>query len=280
MSPPQFRLWDIATGEQVAGQQYVTEARTARRVAHLIGDAVFTRITGEKGFFDSPRRVRRRERLRRRSAASASRIMDMDGANVKYLTRGDKLVVTPRFSPSAQQIAYMSFGEADPKVSLLNLETGQRRGGRQLSRHDLLAALFAGRPEHRDVAVGGRHVQSLHDGSAHPHDDAPDRYRRHRHVAVLFARRLADRLRIRSRRRAADLCDERERRRAPNASRSAKDAIRRRSGRRAATLIAFTRQKDGQFRHRRDEARRLAANACSPTATTTKARPSRPTACS
>ena len=49
----EFRLWDVATGQQVAGQQYVTDANNSRRVAHIISDAVFTRITGEKGFFDS-----------------------------------------------------------------------------------------------------------------------------------------------------------------------------------------------------------------------------------
>jgi TolB protein len=121
----QFRLWDVATGEQVAGEQYTSEASNARRVAHMISDSVFSRVTGEKGFFDS--RVvfvdesgpkdKRRKRLA---------VMDMDGANVKYLGGGDTLVVTPRFSPSAQQVAYMSFGSADPKVTLLNLETGQR----------------------------------------------------------------------------------------------------------------------------------------------------------
>ncbi len=121
----EFRLWDIASGTQVAGQQYTTEASNARRVAHIVSDAIFTRITGEKGFFDS--RVvfvdesgpadRRRKRLA---------IMDQDGGNVKYLTRGDDLVVTPRFSPTAQQIAYMAFGESDPKVYVLDVETGQR----------------------------------------------------------------------------------------------------------------------------------------------------------
>ncbi len=120
-----FRLWDVGTGQQVAGQQYTTEASNGRRVAHIVSDAIFTRITGEKGFFDS--RVvfvdesgpaeQRRKRLA---------IMDQDGGNVKYLTRGDNLVVTPRFSPNAQEIAYMSFGDADPKVLLLNVETGQR----------------------------------------------------------------------------------------------------------------------------------------------------------
>ncbi|HZC98491.1 MAG TPA: Tol-Pal system protein TolB, partial [Bradyrhizobium sp.] len=42
----QFRLWDTATGEQVAGQQYSTDAANARRVAHMIADAVFSRVTG------------------------------------------------------------------------------------------------------------------------------------------------------------------------------------------------------------------------------------------
>jgi TolB protein len=121
----QFRLWDVLSGEQVAGQQYSTEATNSRRVAHLIADAVFSRVTGETGFFDSRvvfvdetgPKANRRKRLA---------LMDTDGANIKYLTQGEKLVVTPRFSPSQQEIAYMSFAEGDPRVTLLDLETGQR----------------------------------------------------------------------------------------------------------------------------------------------------------
>jgi TolB protein len=122
----QFRLWDVATGEQVAGEQYTSDSANARRVAHMIADAVFARVTGEKGFFDS--RIvfvdesGPKEKRRKRLA-----VMDMDGGAVKYLGGGgDDLVVTPRFSPSAQQVAYMSFGAGDPKVTLLNVESGQR----------------------------------------------------------------------------------------------------------------------------------------------------------
>jgi TolB protein len=121
----EFRLWDVASGAQVAGQQYVTDPNNSRRVAHIISDAIFSRITGEQGFFDTRivfvdetgPKVNRRKRLA---------IMDQDGANVRYLTRGDDLVVTPRFSPSSQDVTYMSFGVSDPKVLLLNIETGQR----------------------------------------------------------------------------------------------------------------------------------------------------------
>ncbi len=124
-SQSEFRLWDVSTGAQVAGQQYVTDPNNSRRVAHIISDAIFSRITGEKGFFDSRvvfiDETGPAEHRRKRLA-----IMDQDGANVRYLTRGDDLVVTPRFSPSSQDVTYMSFGTSDPKVLLLNIETGQR----------------------------------------------------------------------------------------------------------------------------------------------------------
>ncbi|MGA8173084.1 MAG: Tol-Pal system beta propeller repeat protein TolB [Methylocystis sp.] len=121
-----FRLFDATTGEQAAGSEFVTDGANTRRVAHLVSDAVFTRITGEKGFFDtrvvfvdeSGSKDHRRKRL-------AS--MDQDGANVRFLTRGDDLVVTPRFSPSSQDVTYMAMSEeGDPKVFLLNVESGQR----------------------------------------------------------------------------------------------------------------------------------------------------------
>ena len=121
----EFRLWDVSSGQQVAGQQYVTDPNNTRRVAHIVSDAIFTRITGEKGFFDSRvvfvDETGPKERRRKRLA-----IMDQDGATLKYLTRGDDLVVTPRFSPTSQDLTYMSFGGSEPKVYLLNIETGQR----------------------------------------------------------------------------------------------------------------------------------------------------------
>ena len=121
----EFRLWDVFAGQQQAGQQYFTTPDNWRRIAHIISDAIYERLTGEKGYFDT-RIVFVDESGPRERRVKRLTIMDQDGANVRYLTRGDELVLTPRFSPTTQEITYMSFGQGDPRVYLLNIETGQR----------------------------------------------------------------------------------------------------------------------------------------------------------
>lgn len=120
-----FRLWDVFAGQQLTGQQYNTTAENTRRVAHIISDAIYSRITGDQGYFDS-RVVFVDETGAKDRRVKRLAIMDQDGAGVRYLTRGDDLVLTPRFSPSTQEITYMSYGTTDPRVYLLNIETGQR----------------------------------------------------------------------------------------------------------------------------------------------------------
>ncbi len=121
----EFRLWDVATGQQLAGQQYFTSPEYWRRIAHIISDQIYERLTGEKGYFDS-RVVFVDETGSAQRRVKRLALMDQDGANVRYLTRGADLVLTPRFSPSTQEITYMEFGQGDPRVYLYNIETGQR----------------------------------------------------------------------------------------------------------------------------------------------------------
>ncbi len=120
----EFRLWDVGAGTQAAGQQFVTDPKNSRRVAHIISDAIFSKVTGEGGFFDT-RIAFVDESGPRQNRTKRLAIMDQDGANAHYLTHGDDLVVTPRFSPSSQELTYMSFGAEDPRVFLLNIDTGQ-----------------------------------------------------------------------------------------------------------------------------------------------------------
>ncbi|KAA0971137.1 Tol-Pal system protein TolB [Aureimonas fodinaquatilis] len=121
----EFRLWDTFAGQQLDGQQFYANPDNWRRIAHIISDAIYERLTGEKGYFDTRivfvDETGPKDQRRKRLA-----IMDQDGANVRYLTQGDDLVLTPRFSPSRQEITYMSFGQSNPRVYLLQLETGQR----------------------------------------------------------------------------------------------------------------------------------------------------------
>jgi TolB protein len=121
----EFRLWDVAAGQQLIGQQYFTSPEYWRRIAHIISDQIYERLTGEKGYFDS-RVVFVDETGAKERRVKRLALMDQDGANVRYLTRGADLVLTPRFSPSTQEITYMEFGQGDPRVYLFNIETGQR----------------------------------------------------------------------------------------------------------------------------------------------------------
>ena len=121
----EFRLWDVYAGQQMAGQQFYTTPENWRRVAHIIADAIYERLTGEQGYFDS-RVVFVDESGPKDKRVKRLAIMDQDGANSRYLTRGNDLVLTPRFSPAAQEVVYMSYGADQPRVYLLNIETGQR----------------------------------------------------------------------------------------------------------------------------------------------------------
>jgi TolB protein len=121
----EFRLWDVFAGQQLAGQQYFTTPDNWRRIGHIISDAIYETLTGDKGYFDS-RIVFVDETGPKQRRVKRLAIMDQDGYGVRYLTRGDDLVLTPRFNPSTQEITYMSYGQGDPRVYLLNIETGQR----------------------------------------------------------------------------------------------------------------------------------------------------------
>ena len=121
----EFRLWDVASGKQLAGQRFSTAAQNWRRVGHLIADQVYERLTGEKGYFDT-RVVYIDETGPKEKRIKRLAIMDQDGANVRLLSQGQDLVLTPRFSPTNQEITYMSYTRDQPKVFIMNLETGQR----------------------------------------------------------------------------------------------------------------------------------------------------------
>ncbi len=121
----EFRLWDTFAGEQLVGEQFFANKANSRRVAHIIADSIYERLTGEKGYFDT-RVVFIDESGPKNQRKKRLAIMDQDGAAVRYLSDGKSLALTPRFSPSRQEITYMSYESGEPRVYLLQIETGQR----------------------------------------------------------------------------------------------------------------------------------------------------------
>ena len=121
----EFRLWDVFAEQQLAGFAYTTTRQNWRRIAHIIADEIYKRITGEDGYFDS-RIVYIAEAGPAEKREKRLALMDQDGANHQYLTDGRALVLTPRFSPSAQEITYLSYAQGTPRVYLRNIDSGQQ----------------------------------------------------------------------------------------------------------------------------------------------------------
>jgi len=121
----EFRLWDVLAEQQIVGLQFFTTPENWRRVAHLVSDAIYQRLTGESGYFDT-RIVYIAESGPKGKRVKRLAIMDQDGANPSYLTDGRDLVLTPRFSPTSQEITYLSYFTGIPRVYLFNIESGKQ----------------------------------------------------------------------------------------------------------------------------------------------------------
>lgn len=122
-----FRLWDVVVGQQATGLSFTSQPSNWRRLGHIIADAVYKRVTGEEGYFDTRvAYVSETGPLNNRTKRIA--IMDQDGANNRYITDGRTLAITPRFSPTLQEIVYMAYADnnSPPKVYLQNVDSGRR----------------------------------------------------------------------------------------------------------------------------------------------------------
>lgn len=122
----EFRLFDVYGQTQLTGMAYMTTPQNWRRIAHIIADEIYKRLTGEAGYFDS-RIVYVAESGPALKRVKRLAVMDQDGANNRFLTDGRSLVLTPRFSPNEQTIAYLSYGDGrKPRVYIYDLETGRQ----------------------------------------------------------------------------------------------------------------------------------------------------------
>ena len=120
-----FRLWDVYAETMMTASAMKTKKKHWRRIAHLVADMIYKRITGEDGYFDT-RIVYISESGKQTKRIKRLAIMDQDGANHKYLTDGRVMAMSPRFNPTCQTVTYMTYDHKVPKVFVLDLETGKQ----------------------------------------------------------------------------------------------------------------------------------------------------------
>ncbi len=122
-----FRVFDVFSDAQLGdGLQFGGSSNSWRRMAHKVADAVYSRITGEGGYFDS-RIVFVSETGPKNQRAKRLAVMDYDGANVQFLTDASAIVLAPRFSPTGDRVLYTSYESGFPRVNVLDVGTIERR---------------------------------------------------------------------------------------------------------------------------------------------------------
>ncbi len=123
----QFRVYDVFAGQELGnGLQFAGTTDGWRRMAHKVADAVYSRITGESGYFDS-RIVFVSERGNKGDRQKSLAVMDYDGSNVQMLTDDSAIVLAPRFSPTGDRVLYTSYETGFPRIYLLDVGSAQRR---------------------------------------------------------------------------------------------------------------------------------------------------------
>ena len=121
----EFRLWDVFAEQDLVGLKLSGSSEAWRPIAHTMSDKIYERLTGESGYFHT-RIVYIAETGPPDKRIKRLAIMDQDGHNLRYLSDGRHLVLTPRFSPTAQEITYLSYEGGVPRVYLRHIDTGQQ----------------------------------------------------------------------------------------------------------------------------------------------------------
>ena len=119
-------LYDVALGQQRVKAGWTVAPGDWRRAAHKCADLVYSTLSGENPFFDSRiayiAETGPKDRRMKRLA-----IMDSDGANHTFLTTGQTIALTPRYSPDYKQIMYLSYTNGQPRIYIIDPQTKAQR---------------------------------------------------------------------------------------------------------------------------------------------------------
>lgn len=119
-------LYDVFAKSEMVRQGFVVKPSEWRRGAHKCADVVYSRLTGEGPYFDS-QVIYVSETGPKKNRTKRLAIMDQDGANHRFITNGQSLVLTPRFAPNRQTVVFMSFENDQPRVYVYDVGSGRKR---------------------------------------------------------------------------------------------------------------------------------------------------------
>ena len=165
-------LYDVFAKTELTRQGFVVSPADWRRAAHKCADAVYTRLSGEGPYFDS-RIVYVSETGPKKKRVKRLAIMDQDGANHRFLTNGQSIVLTPRFAPNQQSIVYMSYVGDRPALYVYDIGSARQRrlvSGTTLTfaprvspdgRWVLFSMAQGGKTDIYRIAIGGGQPQRL-----------------------------------------------------------------------------------------------------------------------
>ena len=119
-------LHDIAGGREIARKGFVVTPGEWRQAAHRCSDAVYEKLAGRPGWFDT-QIAYVAESGTKSARVKRVAVMDSDGTGHRYVTVGGSTVLTPRLAPGGERLAYVSFAGGQPHVRLVDLESSQDR---------------------------------------------------------------------------------------------------------------------------------------------------------
>ena len=117
-----YRLWDVVKGQPLLGQSTAVAAADLRLAAHRIADAVYEKLTGEKGVFST-----RIAYVTKAGKQFTLRIADADGEGGQVALASPEPVISPAWSPDGRELAYVSFENQKAAVWVQDVATGKRR---------------------------------------------------------------------------------------------------------------------------------------------------------
>jgi len=119
-------VYDVEKGRELGRIGFVAAPSDLRRAAHKCSGLAYEKLAGAPGMFDT-KIAYVAETGPPSARVKRIAIMDSDGYNHSYVTPGGTGVLTPRLSPNASRLAYVSFQGGVPQVRVIDLGSGQQR---------------------------------------------------------------------------------------------------------------------------------------------------------